>query len=133
MKKPLFQALASTLEAIQNCEKSGNTEWHQRHMTRIGRLAKDNLPSGSGFDAGSGIDVDASKPNRLVLYTSFHHMNDDGYYDGWTEHTVIVTPSLAFGFDLRVTGRDRRDIKDYIAETFQYNLEQEVEEYPDES
>ena len=33
-----------------------------------------------------------------------------------TEHKIIVTPRLVYGFELRVTGNDRDDIKDYIAE-----------------
>ena len=43
-------------------------------------------------------------------------MDEHGGYDGWTEHKIIVTPSLVYGFELRVTGKDRNDIKDYIAE-----------------
>jgi hypothetical protein len=45
-------------------------------------------------------------------------MNEGGYYDGWTEHQVIITPSLQHGFDVRVTGQDRNEIKDYLAELF---------------
>ena len=46
-------------------------------------------------------------------------MTEHGYYDGWTEHDVIVTPSLRSpGFSLRITGRNRRDIKEYIADAF---------------
>lgn len=77
------------------------------------------LPSGSGSDSGSRFDVDASKPGRLVFKTSFHHMDGYGYYDGWTEHLVIVTPSFEHGFEIRVTGRNKNEIKDYIAEQFQ--------------
>lgn len=53
-----------------------------------------------------------------MFETSVHHMNPDGYYDGWTEHTVTVTPSFIGRFDLKVSGRDRNGIKDYIAEVF---------------
>jgi hypothetical protein len=44
-------------------------------------------------------------------------MNGDGYYDGWTDHTVIVTPTFS-GIDITVTGRDKNDIKNYIGEVF---------------
>lgn len=84
---------------------------------------------GDGLDA-AGVsamldDCLASKPstpNRIVIDTAFHHMNDGGYYDGWSEHSVIITPSLVWGYEIRVTGRNRNDIKDYIAETFQHAL-----------
>ena len=44
-------------------------------------------------------------------------MNCDGYYDGWSDHSVIIDADLAFGCSIRVTGRDRKEIKEYIAET----------------
>jgi hypothetical protein len=39
-----------------------------------------------------------------------------------TEHKVIATPSFQGGFNLRITGRNRNDIKEYIAEEFYYLL-----------
>jgi hypothetical protein len=76
----------------------------------------ETAPSGSGFDNGTQIDRDRS--DVLIFSTSFHHMDEAGGYDGWTEHTVRVKPSLAWGFDLTVSGRDRNGIKDYIADVF---------------
>ena len=76
------------------------------------------LPSGSGFDAGTLISRGESLPNRLVLCTSYHHMNDGGMYDGWSDHDVIVKPDLQHGIDIRVTGRNRNETKGYIAELF---------------
>lgn len=74
-------------------------------------------PSGSGFN--NGTQLLTAKPLRLEFGTAFHHMHENGYYDGWTQYKVIVTPSFN-GFDLKVTGRDRNGIKDYIADVF-YN------------
>lgn len=119
LNAPLIQRFASLLLALQNCRTSGNTEWEARHTTTLDNLARHLLPSGSGIDAGVTLDVLASTPERVVFRTSFHHINDEGMYDGWTDHQVIVTPSLAFGFKLRVTGRDRNEIKGYLAELFQ--------------
>jgi hypothetical protein len=76
----------------------------------------ETAPSGSGFDAGTQVNEDRS--DILLFTTAYHHMDEDGFYDGWTEHTVRVKPSLAWGFDLTVSGRDRNDIKDYIADVF---------------
>lgn len=132
--KPLYQEMASLLLAMQNCRESGNIEWCNRHESRLLDLVKNHLPSGSGFDGGTSIDIDASSPDRLIFDTAFHHMNESGYYDGWTGHSVIVKPSLAFGFELRITGQDRNYIKDYIVECFHATLSESRdwrEEYRD--
>ena len=85
------------------------------------------LPSGSGFDSGSKLD-ESSTPNKLVFSTAFHHMDEAGYYDGWTEHKVIVTPTFG-GIDVRVTGKNRNQIKEYISEVFYSLLQEEVAKY----
>jgi hypothetical protein len=126
-KRPMYVAIASTLDAYCRCVEQGNAEWRDKHAFTIGSYERNFLPHGSGFDAGSTLDLEASTPERLVFNTSFHHMNETGFYDGWTEHTVVVTPSLCFDFEVRVTGRDRNDIKDYIAEVFADALRTEVE------
>ena len=75
------------------------------------------LPSGSGFDNGTQFDVENSTMDKLVFTTSFHHMSEHGYYTKWTDHTVTVTPSF-HGLNIKVSGRNRNDIKDHIAECF---------------
>jgi len=125
-KRPLYQHLASLIEARLNCIALDN-DFASNHEDAISTLASNYLPRGSGFDSGTTVDLESSKSNRLVIQTSYHHMNDGGYYDGWTEHSVIVTPSLAFGFDLRITGRDRREFKEYALELFQSALGEEIE------
>lgn len=82
---------------------------------------KKHAPSGSGFDQGTQLDFDSCKKNRIVFTTAFHHMDEHGGYDGWTNHTVVVYPAFD-GFDIRVTGRNRNDIKDYVQSTFHHWL-----------
>lgn len=129
MKKPLYQILALTLEAIRNCEKSGNGDWEARHMDRLMSLVKDHMPSGSGIDDGTHLDLECTSPERLVLSAWYHHMDKWGGYDGWTEYTVTVKGSLAFGITLKIGGRDRNGIKDYLYDVYHEALTQEVEEY----
>lgn len=113
MQRTIIQAIASRIAARANC----TDEWYEKHSQAIDDLCK-LLPSGSGFDHGTQIDP-VSTSTRVVLATAFHHMDDNGFYCGWSDHTVIVTPAFD-GFDIRVTGRNVRDIKDFIADTFRH-------------
>ena len=72
------------------------------------------------------LDLDASHADKLVFELSFHHMNENGFWDGWTDHTVVVTPSLQHAFNLRISGRNRDDIKDFLHEEFDHMLRQDV-------
>lgn len=122
----LYQHIVRCLTAQENCRKTGNTEWLSRHGATINHLVAVYMPSGSGIDRGTKLDFDRSKPNRLVFTASYHHMNDGGMYDGWTEHDIIVTPDLSFGFNLRITGRDRNQIKGYLSDASFAALRQDV-------
>jgi hypothetical protein len=82
-------------------------------------------PSGSGIDAGVKL-LDNSTPHKLVFSCDFHHMNEGGYYDGWTRHCAVVTPTFS-GISVRITGRDRNGIKDNLRETLRYWLAGEAE------
>ena len=131
--EPLYRALALRLVQLDNLQNGtageANTYEHLC-LAAIDKLAADHLPQGSGFDDGCTIDLDASSPDRIVINAAYHHMDDHGSYDGWSEHQAIVKPSLAFGFDVRVTGRDRNDIKDYITYTIGEALSVQVDPYP---
>ncbi len=126
--RALYKVLSHLVQARANCLEHPTThgEWAQKHEARIKALVHEHMPSGSGVDNGTKLDPD-STPERLVFTFSYHHMNDIGMYDGWTEHTCIVTPSLASGIHLRITGRDRNDTKEYLYEIFRTALETEVE------
>lgn len=130
-KYPLYAVLALRMQAyINRMASTSNPElkqhWLDVHADRISELVKEWLPSGGGFDAGTKMQLTESTAERLVFTTAFHHLSNHGYYDGWTEHKVIIKASLAHGFDIQVSGRNRNDIKDYIAETFMQALRVEV-------
>ena len=134
----LCQQIAAAFQAHLNCERDLNSEgihesliplrqeWSERLLNRIERMCREYLPSGGGFDSGTQFIKEFSRPDRLVFAVEFHHMNDSGFYDGWTYHKVIVTPSF-FGFDLKVTGLNRNEIKEYIADVFHSALSAPVE------
>lgn len=127
---PLYECLALALDALANCERMGNGEWAPRWRERLAKLERE-LPSGSGFDNGTRIDYDRSTGDKFVLTTAFHHMNDAGFYDGWTEHTVTIRPSFISRFTVEVSGRNRNGIKDFIADSFASALRDRFEQTAD--
>lgn len=134
----VYQAIASRVSAIVNCNatldnlSSANqaceraSEWITKHTEKIEEIVKNHLPSGSGFDSGTKFEFDKSNPNKLVFKADFHHMDDNGFYCGWSEHEVIITPDFVGEFKMKITGRDRRQIKDYIGDTFHHALGAEL-------
>lgn len=125
MTRTLVTEIASVVDARLTCIERKNAEWIEKHTDRL-KVIETLLPSGSGWDRGTTLDLVKSTGERLVFFGSYHHMNDTGLYDGWTDHEIIVTPSLQFGFNVKVTGRDRNDIKEYLAGLFLEALGQEV-------
>ena len=122
----LYKIISSHVEAYKNTLKSGNREWTAKHKARIEQLVHNYMPSGSGIDSGTKIDLDASDGHhRLVFNTAFHHMDEHGGYSGWTEHKVLVTPALR-GIEIRFSGRDRNQIKEYLHSVFHDALTRRV-------
>jgi len=132
MARKRYQVIATAVQARINCGRPNtagtiNQEWFDRWTKTIEEETAE-LPSGSGIDSAPKFDFDASTPEKLVFNFGYHHMNESGMYDGWTDHSLIVTPSLQFGFHLRITGKDRNQVKDYLYETFQYALSEDVDQ-----
>ena len=113
-KVELYARLAELMLARENCQKSENHEWLQKHGQAIRDLCREHLPHGSGFDSGVTLNQDESTSERLVFNVAFHPMNDAGFYVDWRDYKAIVTPSLVFGFSLDLKGRDYNQLKEYI-------------------
>lgn len=133
MDRTVIAAIASKIDArlrcIVDCEKPNGEhfrEWIERHKDSADEICEHFMPSGSGIDSGTKIDWNASRPERIVFTAPYHHMDSGGSYDGWTEHDIIVTPSLVFGTRIRITGRNRNDIKEYLHGCFDYALGQSL-------
>ena len=119
----VIRRISVMLDARATCaEHGGNGHWFGTWSERLRAVEREQLPSGSGFDSGTSIDVERSLPDCIVFHTQFHHMDDDGYYCEWTSHTIRVRPSFIHGFHLTVSGPNTRDIKDYIHQTFEILL-----------
>jgi hypothetical protein len=120
----MIRAIASTIDAYKRCLETGNKEWAEKHHARLTQLARE-LPSGAGIDSGTEIDLDRSNADRVTLTFSYHHMNYDGFYDGWTEHTAVIRPAFD-GLNIRITGRNRNDCKEYFHEVYNHALQAEI-------
>jgi hypothetical protein len=112
----VIERIAIGVAAI--CNGGGLAKTPEDWQAELEELAREHLPSGSGVDSGTEIDFDESKPDRITLTCSFHHMDDMGSYCGWTEHRIILRPSFIGGFDIAITGRNRRQIKEYLADLY---------------
>lgn len=133
----LAYEITNALQSYKGCRdrdpetQAHLAEWETKHFDQLKTLCQNGLPHGSGIDSTHpeelhGLSVDQSTETRLVFHVSFHHMNDVGYYDGWTEHRIVVTPTFT-GFDVRISGRNRNDIKDYLAECYHCALSEIVD------
>ena len=119
MKDKLISLIAQTCD----WHKQVNDEYMGECEDRIYKLEQ-LLPSGSGIDSGCKIDVEKSSSDKVVINFSWHHLDENGYYDGWTDHKLIVKPKLSGDFDLTITGRDKGYIKDYLYDLFDTELRQ---------
>lgn len=131
MKRKVYQKIASTVVARLCCMRgSWKEEWVGRHEEVLSSINQNHLPSGSGFDLGTRINFSKSTGEKLVLDSAIHHMDEGGYYDGWTHFSVIVKPSLVHEITIQIVGRFPRkyDDKDFIHNVFLEALMKEVED-----
>jgi len=124
---PLYQKFASALSGFINSQKNNNQLWIIKHEESIDDLLKEHMPSGSGFNSGTCLEYEKSTPEKLVFGTYFHHMDENGYYTKTTYHEIVVTPSLLYGFSLKITGKNYNDIKEYIGDIFNQSLLKEID------
>jgi hypothetical protein len=132
MNRNAAQAIASALDAVKKYDAGVaeiaaggpnksllplRTEWAGKWRDAIAYICHEFLPSGSGFDNGVTLDLDASKPEKLVFLAPYHAMDSNGSYDGWRDYTVTVRASLVSGLDISVSGRDSGGLRDYVADT----------------
>jgi hypothetical protein len=134
MARIVYKEIASILIAISNCARNmphtegAPTIWAQIWPNVLDDIIKEYLPSGSGIDNGTKLDIEKSNRDRLVFNIAFHCMDSNGYYAGWRDYVLTVKPSLPFDIDLKITGRDYNGLKDYLYEIYQYALNREIPE-----
>ena len=105
-------------------------EFKTKKMIELDELSN-FLPSGSGIDSGCAIDEEKSTKNKIVIHSSFHHMDENGFYCGWSEFTVTAIPDFMNNFNLKIVGNNAiypafSDIKDYLYELFRESLNENI-------
>ena len=130
MNTSIAQSLAKFIQARANCVENGNNKWYDKWDDRIEAIMK-NAPSGSGIDNGTTllkIVLDKSNsPKVLMFLCEYHHMDENGSYDGWTSHYIKVSPTWN-GVDIVINGENRNGIKDYLHDVYDEWLNQELED-----
>ena len=126
MKTKVIARVYRLIQAKNSCIISKNFEWVEKHKNVLSEIAEKYLPHGSGINSGCKIDLQKSNENKIVITFGFHHMDKNGFYCGWTSHKLICRPSFD-GIDLKITGRDKNGIKEYLYEIFDYSLNNEIE------
>lgn len=123
-----YRRLAGLLEWRERTLVSKSDTW-ESHVDKLIRELMDYAPSGSGIDSGTKLLDPTFKSGKVIaikLQADYHHMNEAGYYDGWTEHVVTIRPSLADDFTLSISGRDRNQIKEYLHDVYSTWLDEEA-------
>jgi hypothetical protein len=125
--KNLIEKIAGTVQAMNNCIAVKNEIWEHRHRETISQIEANDLPSGSGINSVCEIDLSNTTKDKVIIKTSFHHMDEHGGYDGWTEHNVTIRPQFN-GIDIKISGKDKNGVKEYLAELFNEVLTNETQE-----
>lgn len=121
----LYQKISNLMYQREN---SGDYTWTSDEAEKIENIIKNHFPHGGGFDGQTWIDLDKSKTEKLVFFTEYHHLTENGYYDGWSTLKIVVKPSLRYGFDFKLTGikRKYRFDRDYFEDVINELLNCEV-------
>ncbi len=132
----VYEKLAMYANALRNSLEKNNQEWADKHEKNIKKYLDEYLPSGSGIDNGMFFSPLQSDDNKMVICSSFHVLDENGYYDGWIVFTVEIYPAFVGGIDLKINFSDRvnlncvredaSDIKEYLYEVFYDALRQEI-------
>lgn len=128
MKTKLISKIASLIDARENCKKD-NPIWFEKHSDYLNEISKKYLPSGSGIDSGCNIEPELSNKNRIIITFGYHFMDENGYYDGWEHYRLICKPTFN-GIDMKIVGKNKNGIKDYLYDTFDYCLNEVIEFNP---
>ena len=125
--------------AILNCETHPGqyADWATKHRDTLESILLEALPHGSGIDADWTFDVTGTVARPVIkCHNSYHGMDENGYYCGWTDFSVVIGPSLDpinLCPDFKLVGRFSasvvHDLKGYLEDTISYALSEMWDRY----
>ena len=124
--REFYKTIAGTIKWIDDVDQRDpkNADIINNQCLRQEWIDK-NLPSGSGINSGSKVDWDKSKVDKIIITSSYHVMDENGYYCDMVYFKVIITPSLVTDFDIKIkfdTPRDKRVSEKHALECYFYDL-----------
>ena len=100
---------------------------------QVDELIDKYLPSGSGFDGKIELD-EKSTDEKIIIHVEYHHMDINGFYDGWSTFKVIITASMAYNYCMQVKGESvvrkyfyHMGFDDFVISVFRDCLDKEME------
>lgn len=153
----VYQKLALKVEHLKNLLKVKPADRDKRRISKVQdeiyEIINQYLPSGSGIDDGIKLFVTEEEyeffkssssiadDGKVILTSSFHVLDENGFYDGWINFMIEIIPSLAHSFRLKIKGRfsnrkynvkkNASDIKEYLYDLFSEALTKEIPELDD--
>lgn len=124
--KPLYRTFSLLLLQLHTFSSSRDLENHRRTTHDLEQLTAKFMPRDGGFNRGTRIDLMESTHERIVFRASYEHQVNGGATTHWTHHGIFVRPSLAFDFDLFISGPSlarQGDLKKRIESRFHKCLE----------
>lgn len=83
------------------------------------------LPIGNGIEKECVILLKSTE-KRIVIDTTYRHQINP-LEIRWTDHQIVITPSFEGEINIRVTGKNVDNIKEYLHEVFREALMKEYE------
>ena len=98
MRQNLVRSLSTTSKDLREDAKwKAILDWMDNMQERVDKHILANLPHGSGIDGTWLSHIEYKKVsrfsyrmNKLVCENSIHCMDENGYYDGWIDFSVII-------------------------------------------
>ena len=86
------------------------------------KLLNELLPNGNLIRREGGTMISLkSTETKIVIDTAYWHYETSR----WTEHQVVITPSFEDEINIRVTGKNEDNIKEYLQDIFREALMKE--------
>tara|TARA_R100001082_G_scaffold5440_1_gene3748 strand:+ start:1464 stop:1907 length:444 start_codon:yes stop_codon:yes gene_type:complete len=136
-------SFSSSCIARENCQRSGNTEWLERHGERLLQLM--DSVCGAGLHVTLNLDMTTMSgsdddPEVLVFDVLHAMMTEHGMHDGSFQMTILVRPGFIApnitvecdeeGFADRWPDRDLDREQDYVVEMLLERLRQPAPPHP---